>query len=105
MFEEIYGADGGTYLLLSSHQSLAELDKAFAEGKQFEAAMGEEGMKKFNELYADCCEPAQSQVFAFNPQQSYVQDDWIKSDPGFWKVRPAASSAAKPTAEEKKKKP
>jgi len=105
MFEEVYGADGGTYLLLSSHKSLAEIDKAFAEGKQFEAAMGEDGMKKLDELYAECCEPAQQQLFAFNPRQSYVQDDWIKADPEFWKPKAAAISTAKAKVEDKKAKP
>jgi hypothetical protein len=27
-----------------------------------------------------------------NPKQSYVSDDWIKSDPDFWKPKPAAAS-------------
>ena len=88
MFEEVYGADSGTYLLLISHKTLAEIDKGFAEDKQFEAAMGEEGMKKFGELYAECCEASQHQLFAFSARQSYVQDEWIKADPEFWKPKP-----------------
>jgi hypothetical protein len=105
MFEEWYGGEGGTYLLLSSHKSLAEIDRAFAEGKQFEAAMGEDGMKKLNELYGACVESSQQQLFAFNPRMSYVQDEWIKADPKFWKPKPAAASTAKAPAEEKKTKP
>ncbi|MGB7727071.1 MAG: hypothetical protein WBL50_03500 [Candidatus Acidiferrum sp.] len=88
MFEEVYGADSGTYLLLISHKTLAEIDKGFAEDKQFEAAMGEDGMKKFGELYAECCEASQHQLFAISARQSYVQDDWIKADPEFWKPKP-----------------
>jgi hypothetical protein len=37
---------------LISHKTLAEIDKGFANDKQFEAAMGEDGMKKFGDLYA-----------------------------------------------------
>lgn len=105
MFEQVYGGDGGTYLLLTSHKSLAEVDKGMLDSKQFVSTMGEEGMKKLDELYAECCEPAQQQLFAFNPRQSYVQDEWIKADPDFWKPKGAASPAAKGPADEKKAKP
>ena len=104
MFEQVYGGDGGTYLLLTAHKSLAEIDKGFAEGKQFEAAMGEEKMKKLNELYGDSVSASQQQLFAFNAQMSYVKDEWIKADPDFWKPKAAASTAAKAEAAEKKAK-
>jgi hypothetical protein len=96
MFQQLYGGDSGTYLLLISHKTLAEIDKGFAEDKQFEAAMGEDGMKKFGDLYAECCEASQDQLFAFNPHQSYVQEEWIKADPNFWKPKPVAPSAKAP---------
>ncbi|MDE3186883.1 MAG: hypothetical protein KGM96_05075 [Acidobacteriota bacterium] len=85
MFHLEYGGSGGTYLLLSSDKSMAEIDSGFAEGKKIRAAMGEEGMKKFEELDAATVESANSQLFAINPRQSYVSDDWIKTDPDFWK--------------------
>jgi hypothetical protein len=96
MFEEMYGADSGTYLLLTSHKSLAEIDKGLLDDKKFADAMGEEGMKKFDALYAECCEAAQQQLFAFSPSQSYVQDEWIKANPDFWKPRPAVTAKAMP---------
>ncbi len=105
MFEEIYGGDGGTYLLLTAHKSLAEIDQGFAEGKQFEAALGEDGMKKLDELYAASVESSQQQLFAFNPHMSYVKDEWTKADPEFWKPKAAATSTTKAPAEEKKAKP
>jgi hypothetical protein len=103
MFEEMYGGDAGSFLLLVSHKSLAEIDKGKADDKLFEAAMGEEGMKKFVELYGACVESSQQQLFAFNPHMSYVSDDWIKADPDFWKPKPATASAAKSAAEKKAK--
>jgi hypothetical protein len=39
MFQQVYGGDSGTYLLLISHKTLAEIDKGFTEDKQFEAAV------------------------------------------------------------------
>jgi hypothetical protein len=104
MFEQIFGGESGTYLLMISHRTLAEIDKGFADDKQFDAAMGEEGLKKFGDLYAECCEASQHQLFAFNPHQSYVQDEWIKADPSFWKPTPLATSA-KAYATEKKPNP
>jgi len=101
MFEQLYGGDGGVYILLTSHKSLAEIDHALMEDKQFEAAMGEEGMKKLNELYGESVESSQNQLFAFNAHMSYVQDEWIKSDPDFWKPKAAAASTAKAPAKEK----
>jgi hypothetical protein len=105
MFQQVYGGDSGTYLLLISHKTLAEIDKGFTEDKQFEAAMGEDGMKKFGDLYAECCEASQDQLFAFNPHQSYVQEEWIKADPNFWKPKAVAAVSAKAPGEGKKPNP
>ncbi len=91
--------------LLISHKSLAEIDKGLLDSKKFGEAVGEEGMKKLNELFAECCEATQQQLFAINPHQSYVQDEWIKADPDFWKPKAAGGSMAKAPAEDKKMKP
>ena len=86
VFEEVFGGDGGSYLVLTARKTLAEVDHGFqVENKQFEAAMGEEGMKKLEELAAASIESEQHQLFAFNPHMSYVADEWIKADPDFWK--------------------
>jgi hypothetical protein len=103
MFEQVYGGDGGTYLLLSSHKTMEELDKGFGEDKAFESAMGADGMKKFLDLYAECCETSQHQLFAFSSAQSYVPDEWIKASPDFWKRKPmmAPAAAKMPPADKK----
>jgi hypothetical protein len=94
-YEMAYGG-GDEYVILSSDKSMADIDQGFAEGKQFEAAMGEDGMKKMNELSASAIESTDSQLFVFNPRQSYAPDDWIKADPEFWKPKPMAAPAPKP---------
>ena len=96
VFEQAYGGDGGTYLVLTSHKSLSEVDQGFADDKKFVATMGEDGMKKLSELIAACVESSQHQLFAINPHMSYVSDEWIKSSPDFWNVKPAAKTAAAP---------
>jgi len=101
-YSQIYGGDGGTYLVLTARKTLAEVDRGFKEGKRFEDVMGEEGMKKVSELYGASVESSQHQLFAFSPRMSYVPDEWMKADPDFWKPKAAVAPTAKPAAEEKK---
>jgi hypothetical protein len=86
VFNQVYGGEGGSYLVLTARKTLAEVDRGFqVENKQFEAALGADGMKKLDELIAASVESSLHQLFAFNPHMSYVLDDWIKADPDFWK--------------------
>ena len=107
IFAEHYGAEGGTYLVLIARKSLSEVDRSFLDNKQFQAAMGEDGLKKLDELVAVAIESSQHNLFAFNPRMSYAADEWIKSDPDFWKPKAAAMPAAavKPASDDKKAKP
>ncbi len=105
-FDQVYGGEGDVHLVLISRKSLAEVDHASEDDKKFEAAMGEKGMKKLDELIAASVESSQHNLFAFNPAMSYVPDEWIKSAPDFWKPRSATMPAAKPKpATEEKPKP
>lgn len=105
MYEEVYGGEGGRYLVLTARKTLAEIDRGFQEDKQFQAALGENGMKKLLELYGASVESSEHQLFAFNPHMSYVEDAWIKADPDFWKPKPEAAPAAKSATTEKKANP
>ena len=88
-YQSMYGADnGGVYIVITPMKSLAEVDQGLADSKKFAAAMGEDEMKKAEELAADCLESSQNNLFMFNPKISYVSDDWIKADPAFWKPKP-----------------
>jgi hypothetical protein len=99
-YDIAFGREDGTYLILSGDTSMSEIDKGFAESKKWVQAMGgEEGMKKFDELFGSAVASSRSELFAVNPAQSYVDEEWIKSDPGFWKPKAAEAAAktAKPT--------
>jgi len=96
-----YGQQSDTYVVFSPLKSASEIDHSFAQGKQFEAAMGEDGMKKLADLAAAAIESSQTNLFMFNPRMSYVSPEWIKADPDFWTVKPAGA-AASPTKMEKK---
>jgi hypothetical protein len=108
VFSEHYGGEGGTYLVFIGRTSLSEVDKSFMDSKQFQAALGEDGLKKLDELAASCIESSLHNLFAINPRMSYVPDDWGKND-DFWKPKAAAmpAAAAKPAmaTDDKKAKP
>lgn len=100
-YSAVYGFPDTTYIIFNPMKSAAEIDKNFAANKDFEAAMGEAGMKKLSELSAAAIESSQTNLFEFNPRMSYPADEWVKADPEFW--RPKAAAA--PAASKKSKKP
>lgn len=103
-FGLIYGGQGGRYIVLSAHKTLAEVDNDFLNDKLFEKALGEDGLKQLDTLVQASIESSEHNLYQFNPRQSYVSDEWIKADPEFWKPKPAAP-AAKPAVEKEKAKP
>jgi hypothetical protein len=97
-YSAVYGSPDTTYIIFNPMKSAAEIDKNFAANKDFEAAMGEAGMKKLAELSAAAIESSQTNLFVFNPRMSYPADEWVKADPEFWKPKaaPTAAAAKKP---------
>jgi hypothetical protein len=92
VFDSMYGAEnGGLHLVFIPMRSLAEVDQSLLDGKKFEAALGESGLKKLGELSAACLESSQTNLFQFNPKMSYPAEEWIKADPEFWKPKMAAA--------------
>jgi hypothetical protein len=99
-YDSIYGGEEREVIFIPM-KSGAEIDAGFAEGKDFEAAIGKEGMKKMHELDAASIESSTSNLFTFNPAMSYPPDEWVNADPGFWKHKPAM---AEPIAKKPAKK-
>jgi hypothetical protein len=95
VYEATYGFPNGTYLFLTARKSAAELDRGPQDEKATMAALGEEGMKKIDELFAASVDSSESQIFAFAPQMSYPPDEFVKADPDFWKPKPATATTAK----------
>jgi len=102
-FQLLYGGEGEAYVFLTSHKSLAEIDQSIAAQKGFMAAVGEDGMKHLDDLAAASIASYSNQLFSFNAAMSYVPEEWIKSDPDFWKPK-ASAPAAKPAAAAEKPK-
>jgi hypothetical protein len=98
-YERQYGAStgastGDVFIVFNPMKSLSEVDSGFADSKKFFDALSESDKKKMAELTAASVESSQTNLFAFNPKESYPPDEWIKADP-FWKPKVAAP-AAKP---------
>ena len=99
MYEIAYGSDSGTFIALSHRDSMTEFDKGMADGPKIMGAMGgEEGMQKFDELFAQAVDVSRAELYSINPKQSYAEEAWIKADPDFWKPKPAAPKAQAATS-------
>jgi hypothetical protein len=98
-FERVYGAStnpgGGAFIVINPMKSLAEVDSSFADGKKFESSLSDSEKRKMAELTAACVDSVQTNLFAFDPKESYAPDEWIKAD-SFWKPKMAAAPATKP---------
>jgi hypothetical protein len=92
-----YGESVGTYVFLTASNSMAEIDQRFSEDPQIGKALTDDDKKKIRELRAASIESERVELYSVNPAQSYVTDDYIKADPGFWKPK-TAIPAAKPEA-------
>jgi len=93
-----YGGSPGTYVMLSSDKSLAEIDASFDDDKKYSAARTDDEKKKMRELLAASVESSDNELFSINPHQSYPPPEYVKGDPDFWKPKPAAAPAPKPAA-------
>jgi hypothetical protein len=96
-FERQYGAStgdsvGDVFIILNPMKSLAEVDSSFADSKKFDSSMSDSEKKKLAELSAASIESVQTNLFAFNPKESYPDPEWIKADP-FWKPKVAGPTA------------
>jgi hypothetical protein len=92
-FETMYGnpvptaAGGGVFLVFNLMKSLAETDKSMQDSDKFASELGASGMQKVSELTAASIEASTTNLFVINPRESNPPSEWIKKDPGFWKVQ------------------
>ena len=98
MYQVVYGLEDGTYIIFNPMKSAAEIDHSFTMMKGFAEALGEDGMKRMSELIAAATESAETNLFAFNPRMSYASEEWIKTDPEFWKPKAGMAETKKPMA-------
>jgi hypothetical protein len=100
MYHLEYGG-GDDYTLFSTDKSMADMDAGMTDSKKFRDAVGEDGLKKMDELMAAAVESVNSQLFEINPRQSYPPAEWVAKNPDFWKTKPVMASTAKPATKAK----
>jgi len=86
-YEVVAGLGSPTYVVLRPLKSLAELDATAAADKGFQEALGEEGRKSMQKVFAETVNYVENQLFAFSPKLSYPGPNTLASDPGFWTVK------------------
>jgi len=92
-FEVMYGspvpttAGGDVFLVFNLMKSLAETDKSIQDSDKFASELGATGMQKVSELTAASIQLSTTNLFVINPRESNPPSEWIKKDPGFWKVQ------------------
>ncbi len=87
VYRSAYGREnGGIWLLISPMASMAEVDQLFAARDSMMEKMDPETSKRYTDLAAASVESSQRNLFAADPQMSYVWDAWAKADP-FWAVK------------------
>ncbi len=90
-FEVRYGSPapgfpaGATFVVINTMESLSETDAGIQSSEKFVAALGEDGLKKVEELTAASIETTMTNLFQINPRMSNPTAEWIKRDPDFWK--------------------
>jgi hypothetical protein len=97
-----YGEQVGSYVFLTSDNSLADIDQSNAMEPKFNDALTDDDKKKLRELREAAIDTDRFELYSVNPAQSYVSEEFIKSDPSFWKPKAAAKPVAKSATEEKK---
>lgn len=94
-YEVTAGMGSPSFVVLRPMKSLAELDSMEAADKAFQEALGDDGRKAMQKVFADTVNAVENQIFAFNPKLSFPAPAMVASDPAFWMPKPA-KEAAKP---------
>jgi hypothetical protein len=85
MFQKAYGVDSDkTYILVIPMASLAEVDAMVGGDKKFADGVGEDQLAIMFKGLDAALESSETDLFAFDPQLSYVPDSWLTSSPDFW---------------------
>ena len=95
-----YGEQIGSYVFLTTDESMADIDKSFAEAPKFTAVLSEADRRDARELRTEAIDTDRFELYSVNPAQSYPPEEFVKADPDFWTPK----AAAKPEAAGKKPK-
>jgi len=87
-YEVSAGMASPSFVVLRPMKSLADMDTLEASDKAFQEALGEEGRKVMQKIFADTVNGVENQLFALNPKLSFAGPSVVASDPAFWTPKP-----------------
>src|SRR6266852_1017047 len=88
----IEGSKGATFYVSALRSSMAGFD----HNPTLSEIVGDEGVKKFQQISADAVETADSALYRFNPDLSNPPEEVAKVAMDFWRPNPVIVAAAKP---------
>jgi hypothetical protein len=96
VYQVVSGIPGPAYLIIIPMRSLAEADAAMEghDSQPYRDAIGTAGRTQLQEFARTGVVSGENRLLAFSPKMSYPSDEWVASDPEYWK--PKVVTAAKP---------
>ncbi len=88
----IEGGKGATFYVSTLRSSMGGFD----HNPTLREILGDEGLKKYQQISADTVETADSALYRFNPDLSNPPDEVAKVAMDFWRPKPVIVAAAKP---------
>jgi hypothetical protein len=88
----IEGSKGATFYVSTLRSSMGGFD----HNPTLREILGDEGLRKFQQINADAVETAESTVYRFNPELSNPPDEVAKVALDFWRPKALIVAAAKP---------
>jgi hypothetical protein len=105
VYQVVGGAQAGTFIVLIPWRSMDD-SNLLPHGKAYQDALGEDNTKKVARIANDAIVFNDVSIYAFEPQLSYVHQEFVDADPGYWTLKSPAPAAVKKKAaartEEKK---
>jgi len=88
----IEGGKGATFYVSTLRSSMAGFD----HNPTLREIVGDEGVKKFQQMNAEAVEVSDSTLYRFNPDLSNPPEEIAKVAMDFWRPKPVIVAAAKP---------
>ena len=103
VYETVGGAPDGTFIILTSLESLAELDAMMAASAEFPKALGDK-LDDFEKLSAATIESITTNIYQLDPKMTNPPESFIAADPKFWSQEMPAAQPVTRTASTRSKK-
>lgn len=84
-YEKMYGQNSDDMVaIFTLMKSLSDVDQEVTDNAKVPEAMGKDQMQLMMEMGTNIIKSSESDLYAINPQISYVPDQWLTDQPDFW---------------------